>query len=97
VFSHLEAWVCVGRGIPHSKDTISLLIIQCSKDTCVKKLKNLFRTNKKQGTQFSAHPVFVVSISVAQSSGGHNEMLELYDLSMVLYDLSMRDLCASAQ
>jgi hypothetical protein len=28
VFPHLEAWVGVGRGILHSKDSLSLLIVQ---------------------------------------------------------------------
>jgi hypothetical protein len=36
VFLHLKARVRVGRGIPHSKDSLSLLTVQYSKDICVK-------------------------------------------------------------
>jgi hypothetical protein len=37
VFLQVEARVRVGLGIPHSKDSLSLLMVQYSKDTCVKK------------------------------------------------------------
>jgi hypothetical protein len=37
VLLHLEARVRVGNGIPHSKDSLSLLMVQYSKDTYVKK------------------------------------------------------------
>jgi hypothetical protein len=33
VFPHLEARVCIERGIPHSKDSLSLLMVQYSNDT----------------------------------------------------------------
>jgi hypothetical protein len=34
---HFEARASVGRGLPHSKDSLSLLMGQYSKETCVKK------------------------------------------------------------
>jgi hypothetical protein len=34
VFPHLEARIRVGREIPHSKDSLSLLMVQYSKETC---------------------------------------------------------------
>jgi hypothetical protein len=37
VFSHLEARVRVGRRIPHSKDSLSLFVVQYFKDTLVEK------------------------------------------------------------
>jgi hypothetical protein len=37
VFPHLKARLHVGREIPHFKDSLSLLMVQYSKDTCVKK------------------------------------------------------------
>jgi hypothetical protein len=37
VFRHLEARLRAGRGIPHSKDSLSLSMVQYSKDTCSKK------------------------------------------------------------
>jgi hypothetical protein len=37
MFLHLEARVRVGRGLTHSKESLSLLMVQYSKDTCVKK------------------------------------------------------------
>jgi hypothetical protein len=36
VFPHLEAQVRIGHGIPHAKDSLSLLILSYSKDTLVK-------------------------------------------------------------
>jgi hypothetical protein len=38
VFPHLEARVRVGHGIPHLKDSLSLLLVPYSKDTCNKKI-----------------------------------------------------------
>jgi hypothetical protein len=40
--SAFEALVCVGHRIPHLKDSLSLLMVQYSKDTCVKKRQPLF-------------------------------------------------------
>jgi hypothetical protein len=37
VFPHHEARVRVGCRIPHSKDSLSLLMVQYSEETCVKK------------------------------------------------------------
>jgi hypothetical protein len=39
VFPHLEVRVRVGCGKPHSKDSLSLLMVQYLKVTCVKKMK----------------------------------------------------------
>jgi hypothetical protein len=39
MFPHLEARVGVGCGIPHSKNSLSLLMVQYSKDTDI--LKNV--------------------------------------------------------
>jgi hypothetical protein len=42
VFLQLEAWVCVGCGIPHSKDSLSLLLVFYSKDACVRKIHVIY-------------------------------------------------------
>jgi hypothetical protein len=56
-FPHLEARIRVGRGIPHSKDTLSLLMVQYLKDTFIK--------NKKLDTEQSNFVIFYCrSISI---------------------------------
>jgi hypothetical protein len=62
VLPHLEARVRVGRGIPHSKDSISLLMVPYSKDTCVKKNGNddkvhikIWERQRQEKTEFGSH------------------------------------------
>jgi hypothetical protein len=47
VLPHLEARVRVGLEIPHSNDSLSLLMVQYSKDTCLKEHKKTTTTKSK--------------------------------------------------
>jgi hypothetical protein len=66
VSSHLEARVRIGRGIPHSKDSLSLLIVQHSKDTCVKKKtdKTFNNTHAQRGEEDRHNAAGVVSLII---------------------------------
>jgi hypothetical protein len=49
VFPHLRARVQLGHGIPHSKDSLSLLMVQYSKETCVLKKSSYPNDGKSVG------------------------------------------------